>query len=229
MTGEQLRRARINAGRSQIQASADLGVSQTYLSLLEKGLRYLTPTVAKKAARVFRLPPTAIPLVADLWKVPPARNEQLAADLAALGYPGLAHIKPGRSRNPAEVIIAALRADNLETRLVEALPWVVLQYETMDWKALTFAAKANDIQNRLGYTVNVARHLAATRGRERLAKFLELKGSELENSRLAKEDTLCNDSMTDAEKRWLRENRSAAAKHWRLLTDLTAKTIDYAD
>jgi hypothetical protein len=44
--------------------------------------------------------------------------------------------------------------------------------------------------------------------------------SALERSRLMREDTLCHESLTEAERRWLRKNRPAEAKHWRLLTDL---------
>ena len=39
-------------------------------------------------------------------------------------------------------------------------------------------------------------------------------------SRLAPEDTFCHDSMTQAERVWLREHRSPTAAHWNLLTDM---------
>jgi hypothetical protein len=49
----------------------------------------------------------------------------------------------------------------------------------------------------------------------------------LEHSRLAREDTLCRDSMPDAERRWLKANRSPLAQHWNLLTGMTADQLSY--
>jgi hypothetical protein len=48
---------------------------------------------------------------------------------------------------------------------------------------------------------------------------------QLEGARLGKEDTLCRDSMPAAERRWLREHRSPVAKHWNLLTSLSAEQL----
>jgi post-segregation antitoxin (ccd killing protein) len=50
---------------------------------------------------------------------------------------------------------------------------------------------------------------------------------ELELSRLAAETTLGRDSMPEAEKRWLRENRSPQAKRWNVLSSLTAAELPY--
>jgi hypothetical protein len=50
----------------------------------------------------------------------------------------------------------------------------------------------------------------------------------LESSRLAREDTLCRESMLAAERRWLRSNRSPLAQHWNLLTGLTVDQLSYA-
>ena len=47
----------------------------------------------------------------------------------------------------------------------------------------------------------------------------------LERSRLAKEDTLCHDSLTEVERKWLRANRPAEAAHWNLLTDMKAENL----
>ena len=49
----------------------------------------------------------------------------------------------------------------------------------------------------------------------------------LERFRLAREDTLSNDSMTQAERKWLRQNRPPKAWHWNLLTDLDVKHLTY--
>ena len=46
-------------------------------------------------------------------------------------------------------------------------------------------------------------------------------------SLLAKEDTYCNDQMTESERRWLREHRSPEAAAWRLLSDLRAEHLTH--
>src|SRR5258707_1343275 len=47
----------------------------------------------------------------------------------------------------------------------------------------------------------------------------------LERSRLVREDTLCHESLTAAERKWLRENRPAEARHWNLLTDMRVENL----
>ena len=49
----------------------------------------------------------------------------------------------------------------------------------------------------------------------------------LDRSRLAKEDTLCHDSLTEAERKWLRVNRPPEAAHWNLLTDMKAENLPH--
>jgi hypothetical protein len=49
----------------------------------------------------------------------------------------------------------------------------------------------------------------------------------LDRSRLVKEDTLCHDSLTEAERKWLRVNRPAEAAHWNLLTDMQAENLPH--
>jgi len=156
-------------------------------------------------------------------------EQTLAFDLAALGYPGLSYLVSRRKKkNPAEVLLAALSADSLDSRLIEALPWVVWQFPELDWQWLTNAAKLNDLQNRLGFVVNVARRLAERQGEREKVALLAQQEMTLERSRLFREDTLCHDSLTAAERRWLRKNRPPEARHWRLLTDLSPEHLDYA-
>ena len=126
------------------------------------------------------------------------------------------------------LLLSALGNDNLESRLVEALPWVVLKFPNLDWRWLTQAARMRDLQNRLGYVTSVARRLAELRGEREKAALLATEESALERSRLAREDTLCHESLTDAEKKWLRKNRPPEARHWRLLTDLSPERLDHA-
>lgn len=235
MTGMQLVLGRRKKGWNQQQAAARLGVSQPYLSLLEKDERAVTEELAHKAAHVFGLSPAVLPMKTVPQSLQSPNDDQLATDLAALGYPGLSHLKFSqrrkrlRKRNPAEVLASALQVSELDTRLTEALPWVLLQFPELNWHWLVSAAKLNDLQNRLGFVTNLARRLAESRGESEKAAFLAQQESALERSRLAREDTLCHESLTTAERRWLRDHRSPEAKHWGLLTDLSPEHLSYAD
>ena len=131
-------------------------------------------------------------------------------------------------KNPAEVLIAAISADNLEARLIEALPWVLLRFSNLvEWEHLVNAAKLKDLQNRLGFLTSSAYRLAEKSGDTEKAAELKRRLNELEKSRLVKEDTLCRQSMTEAEKRWILQNRSADAEHWNIISDLSAGHLRY--
>ena len=66
MTGQALRQARTNAGMTQVEAAARFGVSQTLLSLMEKGERSVTPVVAELAVEYLRATPEELPLSFEL-------------------------------------------------------------------------------------------------------------------------------------------------------------------
>jgi transcriptional regulator with XRE-family HTH domain len=229
MAGEQLRAGREKKGWNQARAARHLGVSQPYLSLLERGERRAPERLARKAADIYGLSAAALPLEVASEELHTARQGTLARDLAALGYPGLAYLGARqRKRNPAEVLLSGLNTADLDSRLVEALPWVVWNFPDIDWRWVTRVAKLNDLQNRLGFVTDVARRIAEKYGEEEKTKLLAERTAELEWSRLAREDTLCHDSLTAAERRWLREHRSAEAEHWGLLTDLAPEHLSYA-
>lgn len=228
MNGQQLRSARKQKGWNQKQAAPKLGVSQPYLSLLERGARPLSEKLVRKVIRIYQLSPICMPVNTDQVQRSPANERKLAIELAALGYPGLLHLKVGRyGKNPAELLLAALKMAELDSRLVEALPWVAFSFPDLDWRWLADAARRNDLQNRLGFVISVARRLAEQQGCIEIAALLSQEESALERSRLLREDTLCHESLTQAERRWLRKTRPAAAKHWQLLTDLTPEQLDY--
>lgn len=227
MTGHQLAQYRKQKKRTQAQAARDLGVSQTYLSLFESGKRAVTERISKKAVKAFGLPPTAMPAKLTDSSVRPVSDDQLAADLAALGYKGFSHLKPSRGKNPADVLLSALNSSKRDARLVEALPWVVLAFSDMPWTELVRTAKAYDLQNRLGYVTSIARRVAESSGDERFAAKLKQRESELHRSLLAREETLCNELMTSAERKWLEVNRPDEAKHWHLLTNLSPDHLEY--
>jgi transcriptional regulator with XRE-family HTH domain len=226
MTSERLRAGRLEAGLTQVRAAQRLGVSQPYLSQLEKGERPVTAELARAAATLYRLPPTALPMPES---TPASTDPQrLARQLAGLGYSGFAHLRSLKA-NPAAVVLESLLQTDLEVRLAEALPWVLLSYPDIDWSWLVRHAKLHDLQNRLGFLVAVAKSVATTQPQFRGAlEPLSSVEKQLERARLAREDTLCRDSMPAAERRWLEENRSPLAQHWNMLSGLAADQLSYA-
>ncbi len=229
MNTHDLRAARLAKGWSQVAAAIRLGVSQPYHAMLERGRRRVTPSLARRAAKLYALAPTAVPRAHREF---PARvtAAMLARDLAGLRYPAFAYLR-SRSwtpKNPGEVLLAALAQGDLEARLVEALPWLVLRYLTLDWSWVVREAKARDLQNRLGFVVGLARRLAERAGAEGKSRALADLEAQLDRSRLVREDSLCRASLPEPERRWLAEHRPEAAKHWNLLTDWTAEALRYA-
>jgi transcriptional regulator with XRE-family HTH domain len=224
MTGTDLKDGRRLKGWTQEQAARRLGVSQPYLSLLENESRPVPENLVHKASALFGLSPTQLPKT-KWYSLQVKENDALAAELAALRYPGLSYLKSARKRNPAEVLLSALGAKNLDARLTEALPWLLVKYPDLDWQWLVRAAKVNDLQNKLGFLTSVARRLAEKMGKDDTAVQLRDKESLLERSRLVREETLCHESLSHAEREWLKSNRTKDAKHWHLLTDLSPEHL----
>jgi len=189
----------------------------------------MTRTLKSKAVRSLDLRPTELPSSVSSYKITKVSDDQLTADLAALGYKGFSHWKPSRRKNPADVLLSALNAADRDARLMEALPWLVLAFPDMNWNDVVRVAKMHDLQNRLGFIVSVARALAEQRHDETTAEQLARREADLEPSMLAREDTLCHDSMTNAERRWLADNRPANAKHWRVLAGLRPEHLNQHD
>ncbi len=88
---------------------------------------------------------------------------------------------------------------DVDARVVTALPWVVQRRGGLDWGWLRDKVKVGNAQNRLGYLV-----------------------------RLAREGTLCRESMRERERAWWRKHRPEGAAHWNLLTGLSAEEMGYA-
>jgi transcriptional regulator with XRE-family HTH domain len=228
MIGTDLQSGREQNGWTQEESARRLGVSQPYLSLLEKGLRRVPEKLARKAAKVYGLSAATLPVESDLETLELKNEDTLASDLAALGYPGFSHLPHGRKKNPAEVLLSALSARELNSRLVEALPWVLFEYPDLNWSSLVSAAKVRDLQNRLGFVTSLARRVAEKRGESEKANKLRRHESALEPSRLFREDTLCHESLTPVERKWLDTTRPREAEFWRLWTDLKPEHLSYA-
>jgi hypothetical protein len=199
--------------------------------MLETGLRRLTPGLARRFMRVYGLSPTVLPAPEEFRLPQRVSAQSLAEQLAALGYPGFAYLRPHvAKKNPGQVLLEALAQHDLEARLVEALPWLLLRYWDVDADWLVEQAKRSDLQNRIGFVVSLARRApeaanAPSGNRNRALAELEMA---LDKSRLAHEGTFCKTPRTDAERSWLRENRPEEAKHWNLLTDWRVEHLQYA-
>jgi len=138
-------------------------------------------------------------------------------------------MRPGVRKNPAGVLLTALRQPDLEARVIEGLPFLALEYHDLDWSWAVRMAKLAGVQNRLGYVVQLARRLAEERDPgSSAAQVLRRVEAELEAARLAREETLCQDQrLTQAERRWLLVHRPAEAVHWNLLTDLQLRDLNH--
>jgi|SRR5215831_14409243 len=216
MDHEQLKRARLDHGWSQQEAAARLGVTQAYLSMLERGIRSFA-ALSRRLMQVYGLPATVLPVHEVREDVAPG---SLAHELALLGYPGFAHLRRGgRTVNPATFLLTALAQRNLEARTIEGLPWLVLRYPDMPKDFLVREARVRNLQNRLGFVVTLGRRAAR---RDDLQPLEET----LADSKLAKEDSFCKE-LNDAERRWLRENSSEEARQWHLLSDLRPDVVRY--
>jgi len=222
MTGQVLETVRKRNGVSQLEAARLLGLSQPMLSHMETGKRNVSHEVARHAVELWGADPTALrSTTSDRHS-----DEELAAELGALGYPGFAHMTTSL-RNPAELLFDALDRPDLDARTTEGLPWLVLTYSSLAWGWLVPEMKLRNRQNRLGFVVslatNMARHFKRTDVVVRLEAVLLL----LEDARLVKEDTLCQESWPPSRKERVRSVRSRLAAHWNLDTRLSEKDLDH--
>lgn len=222
MTGLQLQRARTARRWTQAELAARLGVSQGYVCLLERGTRPVPATLAETLARVLDMSPSTLPAAADAGAFDAAGAVRA---LAALGDDRFAE-RPRRRerRNPAEVVLRCLRSPDVDARVVEGLVRVLVAHADLDWAWLVRHAKVDDLQNRLGFLVSLAAAVAQREGLVQAGTQLASARTVLERSRLAAEGAF-RTSLTDAEKRWLRQHRPPEAAHWNLLTNLSVADV----
>jgi transcriptional regulator with XRE-family HTH domain len=228
MSGETLQKARRQRGWTQAEAGARLGVSQAYVALLEKGRRRVPPKLARKAVRVFKLPVELLPFSG---KDPSAvTGDELSRSLSRLGYPGFAYLRAGWMKNPGEVLLAALARPQLDSRVAEALPWLLLNYPNLDHHWLVTQARLLNVTNRLGFVVDLARSVAGANGELDSSRYRALSklADSLRHGRLEAEDTLAQESLTQAERDWLRAHRPPEAQAWHVLTDWRPELLQYA-
>lgn len=222
-SGSEFKTWRKKAGKTQADAANAVGVQQPFVCAVEKGLRPVTPAMRNWLYSVCPEALTATP--------PPDRSatqssENLKEQLGSLGYPGFAYLaSESRKADSLKVLLDALKTEDLDQRVTEVLPWVLAHQTDLDWRKLTNEARLSNLQNRLGFlldvTVDAAKRLHWNDAAARLEPWLYW----LRDARLYKEDTLCQKSLTQVERRRLRRSRPKAARFWRLFTDLNAKEI----
>jgi transcriptional regulator with XRE-family HTH domain len=216
MTGQSLLMSRKKSGLSQLKMARLLGLSQPMLSQMENGKRNVSPEAARLAVKELRVDPTELPLTPSLRH----NDDQLAADLGALEYPGFFYMQ-SEPRNPAELLLDALDRPDLDVRVAEGLPWVPMHYPHLDWKWLTQEVKQRNRQNRLGFVVALSQKMAKQVSKTAVVQSLTPVLEELNEARLAKVDTFCQDSWPPSQRAYAHEKRSRLAAHWNLDTRLS--------
>ena len=229
MTGKVLKKGRLEQGLTQKEAAARLGVSQPYLALLERGERRVTQSLARKAVRRLKVCPTLVPCDQH-WQNRRVTTDSLARQLSALGYPGFRYMRAGWTRNPAEVLLEALQQEDLDSRVAEALPWVLLNYPYLDRDWLLREARLGGLTNRLGFVVSLARRVEEQRGNQNSAVYHSLAALEnmLKQSRLEAEDAFGNRLLSATQQEWVRQNRAEDAEQWHMLTTWRPEHLQYA-
>jgi transcriptional regulator with XRE-family HTH domain len=225
MSGSEVRQARKARGWTQSTLALKLHVSQGYVSLLEGNRRTMPRRFVSKLVVILQLPASTLPVSCQME---PLSEDRVASALGTLGYPGFAYSAQKHRLNPAELLVRTLRRKEVDARLVEGLPWIVLRFPRLDWQWLVASVKQHDLQNRLGFVVSLARELAERRNDPTTARSLRKWERTLEGSRLQKEDAFAGERLTDAECRWLRTNRSPEAARWNLLSNISVDTLAHA-
>jgi hypothetical protein len=176
------------------------------------------PPALEKGAR-----PLRDELRSRLTLIPGPRRDQstddrFLAQLSALGYPGFAHVESARSvPEPGVVLVDALSQPTLDARVTEALPWVARHYAgELDWMLLVRQAKLHNLQNRMGFLIQLA-----VPSSPEMQRALD----ELDEARLLAEATFRWDSMQPATRKWMRENRSSEAAHWNVVTRIRPEDL----
>ena len=223
MSGSEFKTWRKQAGKTQMDAARAVGVRQPFVCAVEKGLRPVTPALSNWLYSVY---PDALTAAPAPGGHAPQSGEDLKEKLGALGYPGFAYLaREHRKVDPLEVVLDALNTEDLDQRVTEALPWVLAYRSDLDWRKLTDEVRLLNLQNRLGFllevTVEAARKLDLHDAAARLEPWLDW----LREARLYKEDTLSKKSLTQVERRRLARSRPKAARFWRLFTDMNAREV----
>jgi len=222
-----LRTARKQKGLTQKQVASSLGVTQAYLSMLENKLRPVPASQLPLFVEVYGLSYSALPMQGpQVWNQ--LQSDVVANQLAALGYPGFSYMNNSRLQwNPAELLVAALTKNELESRVAEGLVWLAYAFTDINWDWVAKEAKVNDVTNRLGFVVTLARKLAEKKANDSATETLRVVETRLKRSTLIQEETLCHEQMTQIERKWLEDNRPPEASQWHILSDLLPEHLEH--
>jgi hypothetical protein len=127
------------------------------------------------------------------------------------------------------VLVEALQQDELDSRVAEALPWVLLNYPDLDRDWLVREARLRGLTNRLGFLVSLALRVLEQRGDKDSVAYRTLRELEqlLSQSRLDVESSF-GPRLSTAQQEWVRQNRSEEAKRWHVLTTWRPEHLQYA-
>ena len=225
MTGTTVRKSRESRSMTQKALASRLGVSQGYVSQLENGGRKVSPRLQKKLASVLDMGPTALPLPNAVKSL---TGDAVACGLGQLGYRPFAHHRAAGAMNPAQLVLGALLSRELDSRLAEGLAWLLARYPELDWTWLLPRVKQHDLQNRLGFLLELAGSVARASRNSAGTDMLDNYRTLLEKSRLDRDEPLSSLGMTQADQRWLLAHRSPEAQRWRVLSSLRPETVAHA-
>jgi hypothetical protein len=144
-------------------------------------------------------------------------DDELAGALGSLGNSGFSYLRSIEAVDPAVVLLDAIDRDDLDQRVRDGLPWIPRAYPDLNWDWLIAQAQHRNCQNRLGFIVALAalssRYLAV---HQQLLAVSE----RIEEIRGDQWDTLCNESMTTAERAFVHSLRFPIAALWKIDSDL---------
>ena len=107
-------------------------------------------------------------------------------------------------------MLTVLSEPDIDARVVEGFSWVVQAYASqLNLPEMIRIAVSRNIQNRLGFLFELSE-----------APGVADAVLELEKVRLPEEATMCWDSMPEPFRVWVRNNRTAIAERWNMLTRL---------
>jgi hypothetical protein len=141
-----------------------------------------------------------------------------------VGYPGFAYLRNRRPLNPAEVLLRALRAGDVDARMVEGTTLGAVEVPG----SRLGVAPARSKRGRPSEPAGISGVGRPTTGRasrrNRSGEELAEQEQTLEGSRLQREGAF-RESLTDAERRWLREKQPPHATHWNMFSTVNASEL----
>ena len=168
-------------------------------------------------------------------------EDHLEKALAVLGYPGFAYLtaylqfETGSKDafDPGELIRWAITQNVINTRVTEALPWLIAAYATqINWEKLIGSAQQQKVQNRLGYLASLALQLVESKqtlSRPEARLLLQESLLRLQGIQQPQEQTLMNEEIGPVMRNWVIGNRPPEAAKWHILTTITTDDLQHAE